>query len=293
MDTQNLRAFLAVADSGSFSEAAIRLHLTQPAVSKRIAVLETELDTRLFDRIGRSVQLTESGRTLLPRARAILLDIEDARRSLHNLTDEVSGTLSIGTSHHAGLHRLPPALRHFARAHPQVALDIRFMDSEQAHEAVLHGELELAIVTLSPIDIAQLKRTVLWHDPLAFACAPDHPLAATPAPTPKQLIEWPSVLPGEATYTGRLIREAFEAQQLTLPVAMTTNYLETLKMLAGVGLGWSVLPQTMLDDELIELKPQGMAISRELGLIVHRERSLSNAAQRFIDALHTNTSKDR
>lgn len=285
MDTQNLRAFLAVADTGSFSEAAERLHLTQPAVSKRIAVLETELGMRLFDRIGRSIQLTESGRTLLPRAREILLAIEDTRRSLHNLTDEVSGTLSIGTSHHVGLHRLPPALRQFARAHPQVALDIRFMDSEQAHEAVLHGELELAVVTLSPVNIPQLERTVLWPDPLAFACAPDHPLATTPTPTASQLIEWPSVLPGEATYTGRLIREAFEAKGLNLPVAMTTNYLETLKMLAGVGLGWSVLPQTMLDDELVELTPQGMQISRELGLIVHRERSLSNAARTFIATL--------
>jgi len=285
MDTQNLRAFLAVAETGSFSEAAVQLHLTQPAVSKRIAVLESELDTRLFDRIGRSTQLTESGRTLLPRAHEILLAIDDTRRSLHNLTDEVSGTLSIGTSHHAGLHRLPPALRQFARAYPQVALDIRFMDSEQAHEAVLHGDLELAIVTLSPIDIPQLERTVLWDDPLAFVCAPDHPLASMRNLEATDLMEHAAVLPGEATYTGRLIREAFEAQGLALPRAMKTNYLETLKMLAGVGLGWSVLPKTMLDTELVELKPNGMHITRELGLIVHRERSLSNAARVFIQQL--------
>ncbi len=285
MDTQNLRAFLAVADSGSFSGAAEHLHLTQPAVSKRIAVLEGELTTRLFDRIGRRTLLTESGRTLLPRARAIVLAIEDTRRSLQNLAGEVGGRLSIGTSHHVGLHRLPPALRRFARAHPQVSLDIRFMDSEQAHGAVLAGDLELAIVTLSPLAIPQLQRTPLWDDPLAFACAPEHPLARRKRVQPADLAQHPAVLPGEGTYTGRLIREAFEAHGLALPPAMTTNYLETLKMLASVGLGWSVLPQTMLDHELVELKPAGMHITRELGLIVHRDRSLSNAAGAFIGVL--------
>lgn len=285
MDTQNLRAFLAVAECNSFSEAAENLHLTQPAVSKRIATLEQELDTRLFDRIGRRISLTESGMTLLPRARQILLAIEDTRRSLHNLTGDIAGTLSIGTSHHVGLHRLPPALRRFARAHPQVKLDIRFLDSEQAHEDVLQGRLELAVVTLSPTDMPQLLHRELWPDPLAFACAPDHPLASAPPPDLPTLAHWPAVLPGDATYTGRLVRECFDAQGLPLPVAMTTNYLETLKMLAGVGLGWTVLPATMLGTELVELKPAGIHLVRHLGLIVHRERSLSNAARAFLDLL--------
>lgn len=81
MDTQTLQAFLAVARAGSFSVAAERLHLTQPAVSKRIAALESQLGARLFDRIGRRPQLTEAGRALLPRAHRILLDMQDAHRT--------------------------------------------------------------------------------------------------------------------------------------------------------------------------------------------------------------------
>jgi len=108
MDMANLSAFIAIAETGSFSGAGERLHLTQPAISKRIAGLEQQLDVRLFDRLGREVTLTEAGRALLPRAYQILNVLDDTRRALTNLTGEVSGRLTLATSHHIGLHRLPP-----------------------------------------------------------------------------------------------------------------------------------------------------------------------------------------
>jgi DNA-binding transcriptional LysR family regulator len=108
MDLANLNAFIAIAETGSFSGAGERLHLTQPAISKRIAGLEQQLKVRLFDRLGREVGLTEAGRALLPRAYQILNVLDDTRRALTNLTGEVSGRLTLATSHHIGLHRLPP-----------------------------------------------------------------------------------------------------------------------------------------------------------------------------------------
>src|SRR5690625_1031991 len=108
LDTQSLQAFLAVAESDSFSRAAEQLHLTQPAVSKRIATLETQIGARLFDRIGRRVTLTEAGQILLPRARQILIMVDDSRRALTNLEGQIAGSLTLATSHHVGLHRLPP-----------------------------------------------------------------------------------------------------------------------------------------------------------------------------------------
>ncbi|HQQ58301.1 MAG TPA: LysR family transcriptional regulator, partial [Thermomonas sp.] len=91
MELANLAAFLAVADAGGFSAAAAALHLTQPAVSKRIAQLESELDARLFDRVGRQVLLTEAGQLLLPRARQLLGDANDARRALRELEHGIGG----------------------------------------------------------------------------------------------------------------------------------------------------------------------------------------------------------
>ena len=157
MDTANLQTFIAAAELKSFSLAAEQLYLTQPAVSKRVATLEAELGTTLFDRIARRVSLTEAGRALLPRAKTILREIEDSRRLISNLTGTMAGQLNIGTSHHIGLHRLPPVLRQFSKSYPDVVLDLQFMDSEAACRAVQTGDLELGIVTL-PLEPLALKK---------------------------------------------------------------------------------------------------------------------------------------
>ena len=114
LDIQALTAFIAVADTGSFSAAADRLFLTQPAVSKRIALLESQLNTQVFDRIRKKVFLTEAGRALLPRAHAILQSLKDAQQAVSDLGGDISGKLAIAFSHHIGLHRLPPYLKRYS-----------------------------------------------------------------------------------------------------------------------------------------------------------------------------------
>ena len=95
MDLASLNAFIAIAETGSFSLAGERLHLTQPAISKRIAGLEQQLQVRLFDRLGREINLTEAGRALLPRAYQILGVLDDTRRALSNLSGAISGRLTL------------------------------------------------------------------------------------------------------------------------------------------------------------------------------------------------------
>lgn len=279
MDIAELKAFTAVAETGSFSLAAERLFLTQPAVSKRIASLETALETRLFDRIGRSVSLTESGRALLPRAQRILVELEDSARVIANLSGEIHGTLRFGTSHHIGLHRLPPALKQFTRRHRQVRLDIRFMDSEAACHAVEQGELELGIVTLPPRPPASLTTRTIWPDPLGIVVSPDHPLAHSQTVLLSDLARYPAILPAPNTYTRQIAEQAFRELALTLDVALSTNYLETIKMLVSVGVGWSLLPLTMLDAQIRQLAVREITLQRSLGIVHHRERTLSNAAK--------------
>ncbi len=286
MDIAALQAFLAVAESGSFSMASERLFLTQPAISKRIAQLESELNTRLFDRIGRGVSLTESGQALLPRARHILLEVEDSRREISNLSGEVAGRLRVGTSHHIGLHRLPPVLRRYTATYPEVELDLYFMDSEEACRAVLHGDLELGVVTLPLSPPADLRTQLIWPDPLDFVVNPEHPLvnAATPI-TPNHLCEHSAILPAAGTYTREVIEQAFRPLGLNIPIRMATNYLETIKMMVSVGLGWSVLPRSMLSDDLRVLTVSDIHLSRQLGSVWHGGRTLSNAAQAMLDYL--------
>ena len=300
MDLATLNAFIAVAESGSFSLAGERLHLTQPAVSKRIFALEQQLEVRLFDRLGREVGLTEAGRALLPRAYRILGELEDTRRALANLNGEVSGRLTLATSHHIGLHRLPPVLREFTRRYPAVSLDIRFLDSEVAYEDVLQGRAELAVITLAPEagtpgartpgartpdTLAPLRAVPIWEDPLDFVVAPEHPLARNGALTLADVAAHPAVFPGAHTFTHRIVHRLFEAAGLTPQVAMSTNYLETIKMMVSIGLAWSLLPRTMLDDQVVRLTLPGPQLTRRLGYVLHTERTLSNAARAFMALL--------
>ncbi|MCW4151116.1 LysR family transcriptional regulator [Halomonas sp. 18H] len=283
MDTQSLQAFLAVADSGSFSRAAEQLHLTQPAVSKRIAVLEEQTEARLFDRIGRRVTLTEAGQLLLPRARRILVMVDDSRRALGNLSGDVAGKLTLATSHHLGLHRLPSLLERYTQRHQQVRLDLHFLDSEQAYQGVLDGELEIAAATLSPTPDPHLSTVPVWIDRLCFVCARHHPLAGSPSLSLAELCHHDAVLPGSMTFTRRLVESRFAAAGLGLPVAISTNYLETLKMMTAIGLGWSLLPESMIADDLHEMAVDHPPILRPLGYLVHRNRTLSNAARAMLE----------
>ena len=171
------KRFVGVAETGSFSVAAERLHLTQSAVSKRIALLEQQLNCRLFDRIARTVSLTLSGRELLPRARHILSELATTRQAISDLNGSVSGVLRLAISHHIGLRRLPTLLQGFTQAYPEVSIDIEFMDSETAYHNILHGHFELAVITLSPQAHPKIVARSIWPDPLAFTVSADHPLA--------------------------------------------------------------------------------------------------------------------
>ncbi|AOU97480.1 LysR family transcriptional regulator [Acidihalobacter yilgarnensis] len=285
MDISALQAFIAVAEQNSFSLAADALHLTQPAVSKRIKLLEEELGSRLFDRLARRVQLTEAGQALLPGARRILLEVAESRRRLSNLDGRVAGVLSIGTSHHIGLHRLPGLLRSYTRRYPEVDLDLHFMDSEAGCAAVEHGDLELALVTLPPETLPRLRCTPVWDDPLTLVAAPDHPLTTLPAPIELvALARYPAILPAVGTYTRGVIERALATHGLSPKVRLDTNYLETIRSMVSIGLGWSALPEILVDDSIRAVEVEGLSLRRTLGFVRHRERTLSNAAQALMVA---------
>jgi len=286
MDIPSLQAFVSVTENGSFSGAAEALFLTQPAVSKRISSLETELNTRLFDRIGRQIQLTEAGQALLPRARNILHEVQDSRLAISNLSAQVAGPLSIGTSHHIGLHRLPPVLRSYNQSYPDVELDLQFLDSEQACKAVLHGELELGIVTLPPDNKDPITLIPMWNDPLHIVVSTDHPLVTENNVSLETLTNHPAVLPARGTFTREVIENVLRPEKINLQVRLSTNYLETIRMMVEIGLGWSVLPATMIHKELVAIEIKGLALSRQLGIVHHTERTLSNAAQAMCQLLN-------
>ena len=283
MQLVELRTFLAVAEEKSFSAAAQRLFITQPAISKRIQSLENHLGTPLFDRIGKRVYLTEAGSLLIDRAETMLRLAKDTEKEIFNLNDTISGRLNLATSHHIGLHRLAPVLKDFSQRYPDVQLDIQFEDSEVAYQMGRSGQVELAVVTLNPDDTdldADLKANCIWRDPLVFVSSANEPLATTL----QMLAAQPCILPGQATYTGRIVMDRFARAGLTIKPTLSTNYLETIGMLVSVGLGWSVLPRSMIGD-LSVLEVNCEPISRSLGSVINGKRTLSNSASAFLTVL--------
>ena len=281
MDINALQAFIEVARKESFSLASETLFITQPAISKRIAGLEEDLGTKLFNRISRKVTLTDAGKKLLPKAKLLVDELNDMRRYATSLSDEIKGELLIGTSHHVSMHRLPPILKEYRQKYSDVHLDITFGESDVMCKLVERGEIELAIVTLPKTLPDSLEKRVLWVDSLHLVVGPDHPLLEQATVSLEQLAEYACVLPSEVTETYRVINREMERVGLMLNVQMTNNNLDTLKMLVGAGFGWTLIPQTLLDDSVQEivLGVDGVVFERKLGVVVHRKRSLSNAAK--------------
>lgn len=278
-------AFVKVMETGSISLAADQLFITQPAVTKRIHSLEDYFGVKLFESAGRGVQPTHAAYSLLPKVKNWLNELGDIHYTLSHEHDQVQGRLKIGTSHHIGLHHLPEYLKQYVQRFPNVKLDVHFVDSEQAHEQVLAGDLELAFLTLPPKGDERLHYLNIWTDPLVFVAAPFHALAEQQNLTLKDLLLYPSLLPAANTYTSQITLAAFEKQGLKPKTTMSNNPLESIRMLVSIGLGWSVLPETLVNHDLQKLHLD-LNLQRELGLVWHPARSQSKAAQALIQLMH-------
>ena len=285
MQISQINAFLAVAEFESFSLAAETLHITQPAVSKRIRQLEISIKTDLFDRIGKRSILTPNGKAFKPHAERILQELKSYRSELTRQLEEPSGTLTLATSHHIGLHRLPQVLRDFKIRYPLVDLDLHFMDSEDACVAIANNELELAVVTLPELADEKLSLEPVWIDTLQVVMAADHPLARQENILPQQLLEHQAILPSLGTFTRRIINSFFAENNEQPKIILETNYLETIKVMVSANLGWSILPRSMVDSSLIGKNLVGLNICRRLGIVTRTKRTLSLSSSAMIGLL--------
>ncbi|OTG97009.1 LysR family transcriptional regulator [Acinetobacter sp. ANC 4654] len=284
MNLAAFEAFVKVMETGSISMAADLLFITQPAVTKRIHSLEEYFGVKLFESAGRGVQATHAAHSLLPKVKNWLNELGDIHHTLSHEQGQVQGKLKIGTSHHIGLHHLPNHLRNYVQTFPEVTLDVHFVDSEQAHEKVLAGDLELAFLTLPPQGDARLSYVNIWDDPLVFVAASFHPLANQKNLQLEDLIRYPSLLPAAQTYTSQITLAEFEKRGLKPKVSMSNNPLESIRMLASIGLGWSVLPKTLINQDLQQLDIN-FEMHRQLGMVWHPGRSQSKAVLELIEMM--------
>jgi len=283
MDIESLMAFITVINEGSFSKAAEALHITQPAVSKRIQNLESRLDAQLFERLQREITLTEAGEALLPHALNILHSYDNAKQAVQDTSGEIHGKLRIVASHHIGLHRLPLILSKFSAACPQVDLQLNFLDSESAYSLLQENAADIAFITIPSTIRDDFETHLIWHDPMSFVCAKNHPLTKEQNIGPEQLSKHNAILPSQSTLTYRIVAKVFEEHRLSLKANIPTNYLETMKMMASVGMGWTVLPNTMIESDLAVLPVSNPVIERNLGAVSYKKKHLGKAANAFLE----------
>ncbi|MGB2065137.1 MAG: LysR family transcriptional regulator substrate-binding protein, partial [Marinomonas gallaica] len=199
--------------------------------------------------------------------------------------DDVSGELNIATSHHIGLHRLPKTLKRFQLEYPQAEIKIEFTQSEDAHRQIIKGEAEIGIITLSSQSENMLNAIPIWSDPLQCVVSLDHPLAQLDDVDVIELSKYPCVLPHENTFTRQIAEKVFAVNNVRPQVKMNTNNLDTLAMLVSIGWGWSLIPSTVVNDQLAVVNLPALNVERKLGVIHHKQRTLSRAASAFIELL--------
>lgn len=289
MTLEQLRIFVAVAERLNMTRAAETLRLTQSAVSAAIAALEARHGARLFDRVGRRIELTQAGQVFLPEARAVLGRAEAAVRVLDDLAGLRRGRLAIAASQTVASYWIAPRLARFASAHPPVVLTLLAGNTAQGAEAVLAGAADLAFVE-GEVESPELARRPVASDHLGVYAAPGHPLAGRRVGAPElRAATWVLREPGSGT------RSHFERALAArgVPAAALYVRLETPSNEAALGaVEAGGLLTAVSDLAAAPLAATGRVVRldfdippRDFVLLAHRDRRPSRAAQAFLESL--------
>ncbi len=276
MEIRQLESFREVVREGSFTAAAKKLHMTQPAVSLHIKALEEELGARLLDRDARGVRLTPAGTALLESADAALASLQEAARRIDEIKAPEHGTVVLACGDTVALHLLPPVITRFQRAHPKAEIQIRNYRSQGTLDAILNREADIGIVTRPPfIDPALWSRTIL-DDPLLLALPRKHPLAERKRLTLASLRDEPAVLLAKPAETRFLIDRALRDAGVELKVVMDSGSLEVVKTYVANGLGVSIIPAMALtgaDRRRMAVRPlPGRIAARKIAVVRRKDR---------------------
>ncbi|MFL6694220.1 MAG: LysR substrate-binding domain-containing protein [Ramlibacter sp.] len=279
----DLRAFVTVGELQSFAGAAKALHLSQPALSRRISHLEEQLGVRLFDRTTRSVQLTLLGRRFLGQVQGLVDDLDRSVLSLRDAALLEAGDVTIGCVFSAVHHFLPPVIRSFREQHPRVLVRIIEEGADEVLASVKDGEADFAIDYIGMQD-PDVEFTPLLKEPYVLACRHDHPLARRRSVRWAELADHPLARVSHASRNRLFIDQALtDLPPLPRPIC-EVRHVSTLIGLVENGLGVAVVPQLTLprDSQLVVgVRLEQPAITRTLGIIRRTGRSLSPAAAAF------------
>lgn len=271
MEIRQLRAFVAIAETGTFTAAAQRVHVTQAAISMQIRQLENELGAKLFVRAPRHVILTEAGEHVLHRARQILREHDAAIEEINELTGAERGRLRIGSASAMVLSELlPKLLKAIHRQHPRAEVTVLSGTSEALVELILAGELDIAFVSL-PVEARGIQTERLSEDQLVAIASPRHRLAKQRAVSAYTLAGEKLILGERGGNTRRLIDQFFAQAGTSLTVSMELSRQTAIKRMVEEDMGVGIVPFQSVREEvekgrLVRWWIEGAQINWELGI---------------------------
>lgn len=297
MEIRQLRAFVAIAESGTFTAGALRVHVTQAAISMQIRQLETEIGAKVFVRAPRHVILTEAGEQLLRRARHILREHDAALDEIAELAGAERGRLRIGSASAMVLtEQLPSILKELRKQHPAADISVTSGTSEVLVDQILAGEVDVAFVSL-PVDVRGIKTERLSEDQLVAIASPRHKLAKQKTVSAYTLAGERLILGERGGNTRRLIDQFFAQAGVSLRVAMELSRQQAIKRMVEEDMGVGIVPLQSVKDEvekgrLIRWWIEGAQINWELGIAQLSNGYDSPIMQKFVALAHRNFSGD-
>ena len=288
MTLRQIRAFLAVAESGTFTKAAARMNIAQPALSQLVRELERELKIRLFDRTTRRVELTEGGREFQSAASKIMRDLDLAVRNASDLATRKRGHIIIAAPPFLAAAILPGAITKLHTSHPGLQVTILDTRTDVILKSVRLGQADCGLGTFAARE-RDLARTPLARDELMLFCRTDHPLARGRKIAWKELSDLPLITLTRASGLRTLIEMGYESAQIPLQPAYEVSQITTALALTQAGHGITVLPAyvqaTAPRHDLAAVKLREPVISRNIELVRADDRSISPAVSAFESAL--------
>jgi len=286
LDSRQLRAFRVLARTGSFTQTARELHLTQSGISHSMKALESEIGCRILDRVGKKVALTQAGEQLLQHAEKILQEMEVARESLQQLGKWGRGRLRLGASTTACQHIIPPVLREFKESFPRHDISLEPADTPQLVASLLSQRIDLAL-TLEAENEPQLEFHPLFTDELHFITAALHPWAQAGRVERDTIARENYILYSKHSVTFRLIDHYFRREDIVLNTIIEAGSMEATKELVKLGLGVSILAPWIAQKEieegsLVALPLGRKKLQRRWGIMHWKGRRLSLAEETFI-----------
>lgn len=293
MEVAQLRALVTIVEAGSFTGAAERLHVSQPALSQQIKALERDLGAPLFVRQGRRNTLTAVGEVALARAQGVLSQLDQLTHEVGALMTMTQGQIRIGTSDTICLYLLPPIVQAFRHAHPQIEIHLTNRPSQEVVTLLQTGAIDFGIVTL-PVQSVGIETTYLCARQDVAVCAPEHLLAQTDSATLTCSLETlcrHSLLLLEQGTTSRAFLDQRFLQADITPTAMDLGSIEVLKRYAEINLGVAIVPEMAVQAEVADGRLRHFILpwmpERAIGMVIRRDAFHLPATTAFIELLQS------